>query len=375
MTRPTSSGARRPCILIVDDTPTNIDVLVNLLQDAYELKVANRGARALRICEQDPSVDLILLDVMMPEMDGFEVCRTLRASPGTRDIPIIFLTAKTETDDVVHGFAVGTNDYVAKPFRPAELLARVQTQLTIQAQRREIDARSAELKELLHIVSHDVANQFGAVSMFLELARTTPDAQLASIVPLVDAAVRNGVGLTRLVRTLRTSEDKPIPLAPVPLGPAVAEAALLAGEAARAKSVSLAVDATDFPVMAERHALVVSVLGNLLSNALKFSEPGTTVSLTTEVHPDRVCLTVRDQGEGMPPEVVATLFDVTRSISRAGTAGERGTGFGMPLMQRFVTRFGGTVDVTSRPRAMHPEDHGTEFRIWLRRGDLPQAGA
>jgi two-component system sensor histidine kinase/response regulator len=375
MTTPTLPSARRPCILIVDDTPTNIDVLVNLLQNDYDLKVANRGARALRICEQDRGIDLVLLDVMMPEMDGFEVCRILRAAPATRDLPVIFLTAKTETDDVVRGFSVGSNDYVSKPFRPAELLARVQAHLTIQAQRREIDARNTELKELLHIVSHDVANQFGAVSMFLELARKAADPQLAAIVPLVDAAVRNGVGLTRLVRTLRSSEDKQIPLSPVPLGPAVAEAALLAGDAARAKSITLAVDATDTPVMAERHALVVSVLGNLLSNALKFSDPGTTVSLSTEVQPDRVCLVVRDQGAGMPPDAVATLFDVTRSISRVGTAGERGTGFGMPLMQRFVTRFGGTVDVASRPVDTHPTDHGTEFRIWLRRGDAPQGTA
>ena len=106
-----------------------------------------------------------------------------------------------------------------------------------------------------------------------------------------------------------------------------------------------------------------------------FRSPGTTVSLSTEVQPDRVCLVVRDQGAGMPPDAVATLFDVTRSISRVGTAGERGTGFGMPLMQRFVTRFGGTVDVASRPVDTHPTDHGTEFRIWLRRGDAPQGTA
>ena len=103
MTTPTLPSARRPCILIVDDTPTNIDVLVNLLQNDYDLKVANRGARALRICEQDRGIDLVLLDVMMPEMDGFEVCRILRAAPATRDLPVIFLTAKTDFDLAMGG--------------------------------------------------------------------------------------------------------------------------------------------------------------------------------------------------------------------------------------------------------------------------------
>src|SRR5581483_4002571 len=113
--------SRRPCLLLMDDTPANIQVLVGLLQADYELKVATRGAQALKICEQSPQLDLILLDVMMPEMDGYEVCRQLRTAEATRTIPIIFLTAKSEIDDVVRGFDLGASDYVAKPFRAAEL--------------------------------------------------------------------------------------------------------------------------------------------------------------------------------------------------------------------------------------------------------------
>ena len=149
----------RPTLLLVDDTPTNIDILVGLLKGTYNLKVATRGAAALKICEADPaSIDLILLDVMMPEMDGYEVCQRLRAQPGTKDTPVIFLTAKTGLDDVVRGFEVGANDYVTKPFRPPELRARVRTQLEILRQRREIAAKNIELHSLVHLLCHDVAN-------------------------------------------------------------------------------------------------------------------------------------------------------------------------------------------------------------------------
>src|SRR3954469_13162030 len=94
----TSPSTRRPCLLLVDDTPANIHVLVGLLQADYDLKVATRGEQALKICAQTPPPDLLLLDVMMPEMDGYEVCRRLRATEATQDIPVIFLTAKSEVD-------------------------------------------------------------------------------------------------------------------------------------------------------------------------------------------------------------------------------------------------------------------------------------
>src|SRR3954462_13689020 len=119
----TSPLPRRPCLLLVDDTPANIHVLVGLLQADYDLKVATRGEQVLKICAQAPPPDLILLDVMMPEMDGYEVCRRLRATEATQAIPVIFLTAKSEVDDIVHGFELGASDYVSKPFRAPELQA------------------------------------------------------------------------------------------------------------------------------------------------------------------------------------------------------------------------------------------------------------
>jgi adenylate cyclase len=139
-------------ILIVDDTPANIQALAGPLKEkGYQVSVATNGRQALEVLER-VHPDLILLDVMMPEMDGFETCRRLKASETWRQIPIIFLTAKTETADIVKGFELGAVDYVAKPFNAHELLARVNTHLTIDELRRSLAAKNAELARAHELV-------------------------------------------------------------------------------------------------------------------------------------------------------------------------------------------------------------------------------
>jgi serine phosphatase RsbU (regulator of sigma subunit)/CheY-like chemotaxis protein len=123
----------RKLILIVDDTPTNVAVITGLLKDSFRTKVATSGTKALEIACEEERPDLILLDVMMPDMDGFEVCRRLKENPYTRDIPVIFLTAKSDAIDEVKGFDVGAVDYIRKPVSPPVVLARITTQLTLQA--------------------------------------------------------------------------------------------------------------------------------------------------------------------------------------------------------------------------------------------------
>jgi phosphoserine phosphatase RsbU/P len=132
-------------ILVVDDTPANIQILVGILKEkGYQLSVATNGREALRVLER-VRPDLILLDVMMPEMDGFETCRQIKNSDTLREIPIIFLTAKTDTEDIVKGFEIGAVDYVAKPFNAHELLARINTHLTIDQLRRNLEEKNEEL--------------------------------------------------------------------------------------------------------------------------------------------------------------------------------------------------------------------------------------
>jgi phosphoserine phosphatase RsbU/P len=126
-------GSDRKLVLIVDDTPTNVAVISGLLKDSYRTKVATSGEKAIAIATGAEKPDLILLDVMMPDIDGFEVCRRLKANPRTQEVPVIFLTAKTDAVDEVMGFELGAVDYIHKPFSPSIVLARVKTQIALQA--------------------------------------------------------------------------------------------------------------------------------------------------------------------------------------------------------------------------------------------------
>jgi phosphoserine phosphatase RsbU/P len=155
-------------ILVVDDTPLNISVITGALKDTYRTKVATSGAKALAIAVADEKPDLILLDVMMPEMDGYEVCRRLKADPTTREIPVIFLTAQTDAEDETRGFQVGAVDYVHKPFSPAVMKARVHTHLALRETREKL------------------ARQLLAIQKELETARLIQQSILPQTVPQID---------------------------------------------------------------------------------------------------------------------------------------------------------------------------------------------
>jgi len=156
-------------ILVVDDTPDNLTLMSGLLKDTYRVKIANNGERALKIAQSDTPPDLILLDIMMPEMDGYEVCSRLKADIKTRDIPVIFLTAKTEVVDETHGFELGASDYITKPISPPIVLARVETHLAIKRMQdflkdknaflaSEVNKRTAEIMAIQDVTINAMAS-------------------------------------------------------------------------------------------------------------------------------------------------------------------------------------------------------------------------
>ncbi len=153
------AGADQRIILLVDDTPADIQVAQNILKDTYLIKIATSGARALDVAKVLPQPDLILLDVMMPEMDGYEVCSRLKAAPGTRDIPIIFLTGKTSAEDETKGFELGAIDYIHKPFSPRVVQARVRTHLAL----REASGQLAEEKRNVDRLLEEAERIFGLI--------------------------------------------------------------------------------------------------------------------------------------------------------------------------------------------------------------------
>src|SRR5499427_813435 len=160
---------QKKVVLVVDDAPANIRVVNEILRSSYRVRVATSGAKALELANESPGPDLILLDVVMPGMDGYEVCGRLKANPATKDIPVIFLTGQTETEDETRGFEVGAVDYIHKPFSAAVVAARVQTHLALREARQQLARQLLDIRNELEtarqiqlsILPRDVPEVFG----------------------------------------------------------------------------------------------------------------------------------------------------------------------------------------------------------------------
>jgi putative two-component system response regulator len=160
------TDAHRQTILVVDDAPANIDLLVSTLKAEYNVKAATRGERALQIVRSGDPPDMILLDIMMPGMDGFEVCRQLKEDFTTRHIPVIFITAKIGIEDEIHGFELGAVDYITKPISPPVVMARVRTQLELYDQNRVLDQRVREQTAQLHETRLRIIQRLGRAAEY-----------------------------------------------------------------------------------------------------------------------------------------------------------------------------------------------------------------
>jgi len=158
--------SKKQTILIVDDTPENIDVLVGILKDEYEMIAALNGSKALKIIQSGKQPDLILLDVMMPEMDGYQVCKRLKADYTTRHIPVIFVTAKVSVDDELKGFALGAADYISKPFSPPVIKARIKTHLALYDQNNELEHKVIARTEELNNTRMQIIQRLGRAAEY-----------------------------------------------------------------------------------------------------------------------------------------------------------------------------------------------------------------
>jgi putative two-component system response regulator len=166
------SDSNRAVVLIVDDTADNITLLTYLLGNQYKNKVATNGQKALQIAFKEPP-DLILLDIMMPGMDGYSVCRELKANPLTKDVPVIFLTARSQEDDEARGFELGAVDYITKPISPPILMARVQTQISLQQARKSLAKHNEELEALVEVRTRQLSGlQDSLIKAMASMAET-----------------------------------------------------------------------------------------------------------------------------------------------------------------------------------------------------------
>lgn len=352
-------------VLVVDDTPANLNLLFSMLTDqGYKVRAAINGAMALKaVFAALP--ELILLDINMPEMNGYEVCRLLKADERTRDIPIIFISASDEIEDKVKAFQVGGVDYVNKPFQLEEVLARVESQLTLYRQRRELETmRQREItyfKELnemkdrfVRTVSHDLKNPISVirgyadlllmdmekhkpatVREYLERIKRGSDKMMALVSDLLDLArIESGMGLA---------------LAPVPLHSFLRaildDFELLAKQKNIVLSFTPAHDDVMMLVDADRLAQVVS---NLLSNALKYTPEGQRVELVAAVEDGRAHIRVIDTGLGIPEEDLPHLFEKFYRVNRDEHQVPEGTGLGLAIARAIVEQHEGDIWVESK---------------------------
>ena len=186
-------------LLLVDDSIENLKLLGQLLKKtSYRLVVAQSGQDALEYLSQKPA-DLVLLDVMMPDMNGFEVCEVLRKNPAYKDMPILFLTAKADQESINLGLELGGDDYVTKPFNGRELLVRVHHHLDRVFAKRQLEQKNQESRELVHVLSHDLANPMASILSFAGLVKEDP-AVLSEIFPRIAELAQSSLDLIELIR-------------------------------------------------------------------------------------------------------------------------------------------------------------------------------
>ena len=360
-----SSGITRKTILVVDDTPENLAVVTGVLKDAYRTKVATSGVKALALAGGDDPPDLILLDVMMPEMDGYEVCRRLKADAVTAAIPVIFLTAKSEIADEAKGFAAGAVDYIHKPFSPPIIQARVKTQLDLRDAVLTAERATRAKSAFLAMMSHEIRTPMSGVLGMIELMGDTPltDEQRGMLKVSRDSAqslltVINDILDFSKIEAGRMEVER----IPVSVRAVVEGVVATLRNVTDAKDVTLthAVDPTLPAWIGGDPVRVRQILFNLAGNAVKFTPTGGRVTIHARIGDDaRLRLDVTDTGIGMTPEQVAQLFKPFSQADLSTTRRFGGTGLGLSICRQLSDLMAGEITVTST------EGLGSTFTLHL----------
>lgn len=361
---------QKPLILIVDDTLKNVQLLGTVLKKAdYEISIATDGKRALELLET-VSPDLILLDIMMPDIDGYEVCENIKQNSELRSIPIIFLTGKTDTEDIVKAFETGAADYVTKPFRTAELLARVRLQLELKQARDNLRKSNSELERLnkdkdqfLSIVAHDLRSPFQGILGLTGLLKNEFDClkydERKSIIELIDSSVN---GIYKLVENLLSwslieSGKYKLIMNSLTVEEVVQNQLELFQIHAKDKLINLEIKVdNDLYIYSDEQA-ISTILRNLISNAIKFTPREGRISVSAKRIGNHVEFCVSDTGVGLEQEVIdkITGHEVETVKSKLGTDKEKGSGLGLVLCRELIHLLCGDLKVVVK------HGKGTDF--------------
>ena len=365
-----TSGASRPAtLLIVDDTPANLGVAVEYLE-AHGLRVvvAQDGEEGLRRAALVVP-DLILLDVMLPGLNGFEVCRHLKADARTRDIPVIFMTSLAETHDKLVGFAAGASDYLTKPLHVEEMVARVNAHLNVRTLQRQLEARNAELaatnqelQAFSYSASHDLRAPLRAIAGFAQILRHEHAAGMSEeglgyLGQIISNTNRMGALIDNLLMYARAGRTA-VRMVPVPLVPLLEQLAATFGERIRSTGTRFEVQGPLATPLGDA-TLLGQILGNLIDNALTYRRHDATpeVRVSALLRDEHVVISVADNGIGIEPEYHDKIFEV---FQRLHTADEYpGSGIGLAIVAKSARLMGGEISLESTP------GRGSTFSIRL----------
>ena len=350
-------------ILIVDDVDANILLLKLLISKAgYKTLTAYTGRDALEIVDKQRP-DLILLDIMMPIMDGHEVARRLRELPDKADIPIIFLSALDSTEDIVQGFKLGAADYVSKPFNKDELLTRINHQVSLIDAKRTISRQTEELRKtilgrdkLYSVIAHDLRAPIASIRMVMEvliagIKKESIDEDMFELLIMANRLTDDS--FTLLDNLLKWTKSQTGRLNTV-FQDEIDVMNLVSGVVEVLRAVAKLKNITiNIVGSTERFArididMIKTALRNLISNAIKFSYDGSVVEVEIVEEPERIIILVRDHGAGISKENQNKLFQAESHFTSYGTDHEEGSGLGLLLCNEFVGRNGGTLGFVSQ---------------------------
>ncbi len=349
-------------ILAVDDQPENLMVFEADLEDAgYRVKLAENGPAALKkIDEEIP--DLVLLDVSMPGLDGYEVCRRIRNRAETKDLPVIMVTGRDSVEDIVEGLDAGAYDYITKPIEPRILLARIRTQLRVKQLQ---DALKKSIQELEHLqqlrsdfvamITHDMkaplTSIVGLSGMLMEEEPGAPPTE--EFRESLGNINTNGRKLTQLINDFLTfsrieAGKLEFHFEPIDLNLCIMQAVSLFKYQAEKKNIRIQYNPrSEAPDILGDDAQIERALGNLLSNAIKYSQAGQTVGVELTLDGDWLQVEIRDEGPGIEPDLLPRLFD--RYFRVRSPEKTEGTGLGLSIVKSVAEAHGGSVDVETEP--------------------------
>jgi signal transduction histidine kinase len=342
-------------ILVVDDNDVMRDTLCKMLsQSGYRVRDARSGEAALAEIDGEKP-DLVLLDISMPYMDGFEVCEVVKANPETRDIPVIFLSALDDIEDKIRAFRVGAVDYVTKPIHPEEVVARVESHLSLARQRKQIEGLSALKDDLISIVSHDLKNPLQIILGYADLLSSVTDRDLLNPEEQVVAALQIKTHANYMLSIIhdlldlkRIEDGVPLDMEASSLNQLLVteyEAFELLAEQKQIR-LELALPEDDLNVDVDPTRFKQAI-HNLLSNAIKYTPSGGNVLLSALVDGDRYLVQIADTGVGICEKDLPNIFKKFYRVKGAQHMDMKGTGLGLSVVQAIIEQHGGTIWVNS----------------------------